>query len=461
MAGKRIGNIGGLLLLGAAFASGESLTLSQALQEGLSNGPDAKILKNSVDSAHEGIKSIKSVAYPQVSLSANSGFGYQNSSTTALLKGLAGVLGKDYPAMNSFIPSEDPYYSYSTAVSVTQPLFTFGKVSTALRMARTEDRVIKAGTNAQRQSIQQNVVDAWFAAVLAHAKLEVTEKAEARQAEVLKYLETNFAMGSGQKAQVLMARSRLIQTRQGIISARNGALASRKSLNRLLERPIDDTAALDTAGLAEFEKGAIPGREELLREAYQDRQDLKQLQELRSLTEDATFIKKAAYYPTICLQGSYGYNVASQAASSAKNLFDWANRDWSVGVGLTWNIFDGWNSSGEEGQSRAAERTLAVNVSNLRRAIDITVDSDLRDKDAADSGLAAATESVAAAREAYGLYQSDFKAGSGQFSDLLSAEDDLRNAELSWLSARLDRTKACIHLTLVAGKDLIALPEAL
>jgi HAE1 family hydrophobic/amphiphilic exporter-1 len=457
MAGKRIGNIGGLLLLGAALASGEGLTLSQALQEGLSNGPDAKILRNSVDSANQGIKSIKSVALPQVSLSASSGVGYQNSSTAELMKALVAV--KVFP--ESAFPTDDPYYSYSTAVKVTQPLFTFGKVSTALRMAKTEDRVIKAGTSAQRQSIQQNVVDAWFTAVLAHAKLDVTEKAVARQAEVLKFLESNFAMGSGQKAQVLMARSRLIQTRQGIISARNGALASRKALNRLLERPIDDTAALDTAGLVEFEKGAIPSREELLREAYQDRHDLRQLQELRSLTEDATFIKKAAYYPTIGLQGAYGYSVTSQAASSAKNMFDWANRDWSVGVGLTWNIFDGWNSSGEEGQSRAAERTLAVNASNLRRAIDISVDSYLRDKDAADSGLAAATESVAAAREAYGLYQSDFKAGSGQFSDLLSAEDDLRSAELGWLSARLDRTKACIHLTLVAGKDLIALSEAL
>ena len=122
MAGKRIGNIGGLLLLGAALASGEGLTLSQALQEGLSNGPDAKILRNSVDSANQGIKSIKSVALPQVSLSASSGVGYQNSSTAELMKALVAV--KVFP--ESAFPTDDPYYSYSTAVKVTQPLFTFG-----------------------------------------------------------------------------------------------------------------------------------------------------------------------------------------------------------------------------------------------------------------------------------------------------------------------------------------------
>lgn len=445
------------LCVAVAFGTVQAapLTLSQALSEGLSNGPDAQLLKNSVDSANEKVRSVKSAALPVVTASASAGLGHQQNTMAGLMEGL--VAAKVFPA--SAAPSDDPYYNYALGVKVTQPLFTFGKVSTALHMASTQEKLTSSSSQAQRQNIQQSIVDSWFTALLARARLEVVEKSVARQTEMLGYLERNFTLGSGQKAQVLQARSRLIQTRQSIITTRSGALASRKALNRLLGRPIEDSAALDTTGLIAFEAAAVPTREAVLREAMQNRKDLRTMREARSLLQDFTFIKKAAYYPTIGLQGAFGFETADQEASAAKNLLKWDSRTWSIGVGMNWTLFDGWSSAGETGQARAAERSMDVNIASFQRGIDIAVDNYLHDREAADTGLASASEGVAAAREAYQLYQTNFKAGSGALSDVLSAEDDLRSAELGWFSARLDRTKACIHLTLVQGKDLLALPE--
>ena len=446
-------------ILGSASISVQAagVTLSQALQEALSNGPDAQLVKNSRDSAKEYERSVRSAALPVVTGSASAGLGYQDNATADMIKGLASIPALS--ALKSMVPSEDPYYSYAVGVKVTQPLVTFGKVSTALRMASTYDRITTANATSQQQTIQQNVADAWFTAVLARARLEATEKSVARQVEVLATLERNFALGSGQKAQVLQAKTRLIQTRQSIVTARSGAAASRKALNRLLSRPADDTSALDTAGLSQFEAMAVPAHEVLVQEAYKNRKDLRTMEESSALLKDMTFIKKATYYPTIGLQGAFGFDYASQNASDATKLLKWSSRDWSIGVGMSWTIFDGWSGSGEVGAARAAERSMEINIANVRRGIDITADTYLREKEAADSGLVAAREAVDAASEAYGLYQSNFKAGSGQLSDVLSSEDDLRSAELGLLSARLDVTKACIHLTLVQGKTLVAFPE--
>lgn len=446
----------GLVLGASAQATG--LTLSQALQEGLANGPDAQLVKNSKDSANESVRSIRSAALPVISASASAGLGYQKNSTAGMLKGLAAILDK--PAIKGMVPPDEAYYSYATGLTIQQPLITFGKVSTALRMASTYDRVTTASLESRRQSIQQNIADTWFAAVMARAQLDVTTKSVLRQTEVLANLERNFALGSGLKAQVLQARSRLIQMRQNIVTARSAAVASRKALNRLLERPADDSLPLDTAGLAQFEAAAAKSREALVNEAFRNRQDLRTMEESRSLLHDVTFIKQATYYPTIGLQGSAGFSSAGLDADAVKDLFKWDSRTWSIGVGMNWTIFDGWSGSGEAGASRAAERSMDVNIASLRRGIDINADTYLREKEAADSGLVAAREAVAAAREAYDLYQLNFKSGSGQLSDILSSEDDLRNAELGLFSARLAVTKACIHITLVQGNALIALSEA-
>ena len=139
---------------------------------------------------------------------------------------------------------------------------------------------------------------------------------------------------------------------------------------------------------------------------------------------------------------------------------DWANRDWSIGVGMSWNIFDGWDNSGQAGQTRAAVRTMDVRLSDVRRGIEISGENAISQKAVADSGLASAQEGVAAAREAFDLYQQNFSGGQGQLTDILSAEENLRAAELGLLSARLARAKACIQISFVQGKDLIPFAEA-
>ena len=455
------------------------LDLSESLKEATTQGPDAQILRNSIDSVHGRVRSVESVAWPTVTGYANAGIGQQPLGAESGLIGAFNALGqtlsninksaaggggdtignlKPLAALGSDI-SNAPYYNYAWGVQVQQALFTFGKVSTALRMAKTQERITKASSLAVRQNIQSNVVDLYIGAVLAQAKVQVLQSSLKSQAETETFLERNFTNGSGAKAQVLLAKSKRISVQQDIISAKRDAQSARQAFNRTLGRPSEDTTPLDTSDLARFESQA-PSREEIVKNAQNQREDLKSLRESRALLEDLSFIDKAAYYPIIGLQGKFGFSVIDQNASGVKAGADWANRDWSIGIGMTWNIFDGWSSAGDGDQTRAMARTLSVREGDLVRGIEINTDSYLRDRDAADSALSAAIEGVAAAREARDLYHSDLASGSGSLSDLLSAEDGLDNAEFGWLAARLARAKACIHLSLVQGKDLIPFSEA-
>ena len=461
----------------SAVVQAEKIDLSQAIREAALQGPEAKILEASADSARLMVREVKSIAYPKVSAYANAGLGQQPNATAAALGSAFGALGKTIGNINGFtadsvakknldplsalnaIQNTDPYWSYSWGLQLGQPLFTFGKVTTALHMAKTQDRLTQVRLSGTRLATQQSVVDLYVACVLSRAKLETTRRSVERQKAVVDQLQRNFQYGAGAKAQVLLAKSILLRLTPELQSGQRDMLASRRAFNRLLGRPADDTTELDTTGLPELENRVSPAREQVLQNAMANRQDLKTIKEARSLQEDYASVLRANNLPNIALMAKFGFVSADQTWKAAQHAADWDNRDWSVGVGMQWSIFDGFEQSSKSGEVRAAVRQMEVREGDLHRMIEIDVDNALQNRIVADSSLSAAREGLAAASEAREWFSRNFTSGSGQLSDLLQAEENQRLAELGLLSARLERTKAAAKLAAVQGFDLISLPE--
>lgn len=467
--------------LTAAVHAGK-LDLSQAIREAALQGPEAKVLQASADSSRLLVKEVKAVAYPKVSAYANAGLGQSPNQMAAAMGGLGkafGALGEAIGNVNhmtadstdkknlkplsalegAMVTSDDPYWNYAWGLQVAQPLFTFGKVSTALNMAKTQDRLTRVRLRGTRLATQQSVVDLYIACVLSKAKLETTKRSVERQKAVVDQLQRNFQYGSGAKAQVLLAKSTLLRLTPEIQSGERDVLAARRGLNRLLGRSADDMTELDTIGLPELEGRVSPPRDQVMAMAMVNRQDLKTLKEFRSLQQDYAKILRANNLPTIAMQAKFGFVSGAQSWDAVKYAADWDNRDWSVGVGMQWNIFDGFEQSSKAGEVRATVRQMEVRENDLERMIEIEVDNALLDRISADSSLAAAREGVAAATEAREWFARNFASGDGQLSDLLQAEENQRLAELGLLIARLERTKAAAKLAAVQGYDLITLPE--
>lgn len=461
----------------SAVVQAAKIDLSQAIREAALQGPEAKVLEASADSARLMVREVRAVAYPKLSAYANAGLGQQPNTTAAALSSAFGALGKTIGNVNgstadsvakknleplsalSAMQNTDPYWSYNWGLQVSQPLFTFGKVTTALHMAKTQDRLTQVRLRGTRLAIQQSVVDLYIACVLSKAKLETTRRSVERQKAVVDQLQRNFQYGAGAKAQVLLAKSTLLRLTPELQTGERDMVAARRAFNRLLGRSADDSTELDTTGLPELENRVSPPREQVMRDALTNRQDLKTLKEARSLQEDYASVLRANNLPNIALVGKFGFVSADQTWKAAQHAADWDNRDWSVGVGMQWSIFDGFEQSSKSGEVRAAVRQMEVREGDLRRVIEIDVDNALQNRIVADSSLAAAREGVAAASEARDWFARNFTSGSGQLSDLLQAEENQRLAELGLLSARLERTKAAAKLAAIQGFDLISLPE--
>lgn len=476
------------LLLAPFLVSAQSLTLQQGLQEALTKGPEAELIRVAVDSANETVKEVRKVAWPTVTGYANAGAGRQPSMLAPLggaMKGLAesigdldgrvGVLEDNNPPPGARGDSKGPLaalsamdadpddatWSVGYGVQATQPLFTFGKVTTALRMASTQNRLTSLKVKTDRTRVQKEFLTQWTMAVLASRRVATIERSIERQREMVAFLERNFAAGSGMKGQLLLARSQMLRLQPDLLAARRDAIATRSMLNRTLGRPSEDATPLDTTGLPELEAVVPPSRQELLSQALDKRNDLRSMKEFLGLQQDLISVYRANYLPNIFLNGKVGvisnHTEAGEAFKGAGKVRD--NYEWQAGVGMQWNLFDGFEQSAKAGQTKAAVHAMQIRQNDLTRMVEVEVDQALLDRQAADSALAAATEALEGATEARKLYGNSFRQGSGALSDVLSAEENLRLSEFGLVSAQLERTRAAAMIALVRGQDLINLPE--
>ena len=449
-----------IVALAVSLASAQTLTLESAVLEAMKSSTQAKIYDEKLIRSREFEHEKRGSLYPTVSLYGNAGRGGQLvQGVTTSLDTIVDTTTR-YGLRNSPFASNQVSNLYSYGIQASGPLFTFGKVSTAIDMASLQDEAVRATVSRNKQELQLQVIDVYSNAVLAAAKVDVLKRSRDRANETYAKLDRDFKAGSGQKSDVLMAYSSLKSLEPQIITAERDADAARRNLNRLLGRDASDNATLDTsASFASLEQDAQPSRTNALDAAYRSRTDLQALQVSARVYEGTSHIFEANYYPTLVYQGKLGIQ-----AYELKQLSDWKYREWSVGVGFTWTIFDGLGSNGAN-KAQAAEwksdsRVFQYQSEELRRSIEIDVDMALKDRVAADTSLQAAKDGRDAASEALTLVRANYPSGSMRLTDVLSAEDGLRNAELSVLSARFNRTRAMAKLRQVQGLDLVPAQEA-
>jgi outer membrane protein TolC len=450
----------------------EGLTLEQAIREALANSEEALLLKEK-EKRFEALKQQAwSGAFPRISAYANVGRGASPFDLSAIgfsssqqpdrfQKDAQGNLIVD-PVANVVHVDTTPQPSgpvvvnvaqnrYSYGVQVDQSIFTFGRLGQAIKTAGIQEKADNSSRKRSLQELQLQVLDAYYNAATFKARLGTLEASVKRQSETVNFLESNFRMGSGKRANVMLAVTSLKSLEPQRIRAERDAESARRALNRVIGRPLESPLELDTATHIAMEPvKALPDSGQL-DSLIATRADMQALQlQRKSLEGQAKYIKMQ-YLPSLGAQGKLGV-----LAFKGDQLFEYdANREWSVGVGLNWTLFDGLGLSSQAKQIQSDARSIGLNERQAHKRAIIDLEGAFLDYKAADTALVASEQAVVAAREAQALLSEDFRAGKGLFTDLLTAEENLRNAEFGVLNARYQQIRSAAALRVAMGKGLI------
>src|SRR5213596_1225093 len=299
--------------------------------------------------------------------------------------------------------------TFIAQVVLSQLLFDFGKNLAATEAARKLAEVAVEDVELQRQLISLAVKEAYTNILFAQRLIRVQEQAVQRV---------------------------------DLIRARNALRSARVALNTAMAIDVDTPTAVQDNLVFEpvnLDRGRLRTEDIKQRPEYHQ---VKLRVSAAEATERQTFRN---FFPDISGTGSYG---GSQLGGNQPQL----NENWTLGLTLSWSLFDGGNRLAKYQEAKASLEAAKQRVKSTELDIIQNVEQAEIAVEETQERIQAAQALVASAQENFRLAQGRFDAGVGTILELTDAQLALTQAQNTETQALADFRIALYRLDRAVGR---------
>jgi len=426
-----------------SFAQQKELTLKDAIRYALENKADAEKARLEVTKSEYKIQEVRANALP--SISASGGMVYNPKLQATYIDGSAfSFLGAPSGPMKMEMGQK---WSANAEAKLTQVLFN-QTVFMGLKAARTTREFYMLNQQLTENEIIEKVAQAYYQVYQTRQTLENIESNLAlteKTANVVKGLNQSGLSKKIDVDRTTVAVNNLKSARQ---QALNGVQLSENALKYMIGMPMSEVITLPKEGFEAnydlaFEKGNSNTRIEL-----------QVLEKQKQLLDLNTKVQRAALYPSLALQATYGY-----LSMGPKTPIIYGKKDKVYGadysaitLGVNIPIFSGFGTRAKIHQAQIESQALEATLKDTRLAMDLAYEN-------AHSRLTnnlltidSQKENVKLAEEVLLNTQNNYQQGLASLTDLLEAERSLSDAKNNYTNALLDYKLAEIQLLKSQGK---------
>jgi outer membrane protein len=429
-----------LIFSSVLFAQERVLTLEDALDIGLKNSKELRISKSKLTSADARVTEATSQLLPQLKFSAS----YMHLSNVPPFE-------VEFPPLitNPIVISPTILDNYNLKLSLQQPLFT------GLRLLSLTSAA-KENYNAEESSYNSSLNDAAFNIETAYWNYYKAEQLKSVLEDNLRQVKNhlddtkNFLKnGLATQNDVLKLEVEYSNIELQEIEADNNIDVARLNLNRIIGLPLETSTQIKVDGIdTSFTNYNI---DDILKEADNNRNDLKSLQSRVNASENAITAANAGWFPSIFLVGDYYYSKPNARYFPAVNQF---KDTWDVGVTLQWDLWNwGYTSSKvtEAEQDRVQAQTA---FEQLDDAIDVEVYQTYLTYKRSMDKIEVSKQAVKQAEENYNIIQDKYNQQVATSTDLIDAEVSVRQARTNLTNALVDYQLAKVKLEKAIGRKI-------
>jgi len=323
---------------------------------------------------------------------------------------------------------------YTSQASLVQPLFYWGKLGTAIDIARMGEQEAAYGYSTAELDVLHGVAKAYLAVLSAQAEQEVIETRRKTAEQFVSDVKARLEAQSATELDRLRAESELLAVIPEALQADANVKRAMEVLNGQLG--LDPKAPLALVDLGQPEAGVRP--------AGAERSELAQLKQQEAMYRANEKIITSDLRPKFDFSASYGYQ-----AGKTDNLFKEPYDTWRVSVTMKFPIFDGLRSSGKRAQNKAQLEQVKQMRVDRERSIAIEQSTADRELEKAIALAEASGKAHDATAEALRMSREAFDQGLITSLDLLQAErserqaeSQRRRAELGLWAARFDQRRS-------------------
>ena len=302
-------------------------------------------------------------------------------------------------------------------------LDVWGRVRRTVESNRESAQASAGDLAAMLLSEQATLAQSYFQVRVTDLDLGLLERSMAAYEKALEVTRNRYQAGVAQRYDVTQAQTQLENVRAQYLDLGITRATLEHAIAVLVGRP---PAALSIP--RKEQAPAIPAIPLTLPSQLLERRPDIAAAERRAAAANAQIgIARAAWFPTLSLGGSHGY-----ASSGFSGLFQVPNRFWSLGPDLAGTLVD---FGARRYQVRAAIASYDQSVATYRQTV-LTAFQEVEDNLAALKVLAdestAERAAADAAAETLAIVENQYKAGTVDYLNVVSAQNASLGAERAW-----------------------------
>ncbi|MBT4818268.1 MAG: TolC family protein [Lentisphaerae bacterium] len=317
---------------------------------------------------------------------------------------------------------------YAAGIDVSYLLFDGG--ARRARVAGAEAVLAELGFrhNTNLQDVALAVEVSYYELMGATWMVRVAEEASKRTQYQLELARARHEAGVVTRADVLRAETQRADAHLQVVQTRNGVRTSHGRLAYAMGIPVH--SAFEIAELPdEVQREELPRTEQLVDEAARERPELRAALSRVEASRADVAAGQAAYWPTL------GANVSA----GHEDTEFWPERDeWSVGLAVTFPLFDGFERKHRVARARADLGRAMADCADLLQGIELEVWTAYWELTEAAEAMVAAGTLTASARESARLAEGEYKNGIVSIVGLIDAQTAQTEADRRLIQARLD-----------------------
>ena len=390
----------------------EQATLDNVVQYALVHQPLLK--QSSIDEqiTEQQIKSKLSEWYPQVNFAYSFQHNFQLQETT-------------FGGNTIKIGTEN---TSGLQLTATQNLFD-RDVLLASRTAQDVRTSIKQNTTNTRIDVAVNAIKAFYDVLATTQQIKVATTTITRLERSLKDATAQYTAGVTDKTDYKRATIALNNAKASKASNEDLLKAKLEYLKTVIGYPTGSDLNIVYDSLA-MEKEIYTDTSQII--DYTKRIEYQQLTTQKKLQEANLKYNKWSYIPSLSAFGAY--NLGYQNNSFTK-IYNKSFPNSYAGLSLEFPIFQGFKRTANIKQAELEVTRVDWDIINLQKNINAEYAQALASYKASFANYQALKENVDLAKEVYDVIQLQYKAGVKTYLEVITAETDLRSAEINYYNA--------------------------
>lgn len=396
------------------FAETKKLTLEETISLGISNSEDIKIINTKMYKTDNQYREALSYALPNFSASVD---------WTNYLK--APVMRADLgPQMGGVLemPIKQPY-ELVTSITMTQAIYTFGKVKGGLKIADNAKDIENKTLKTIKSELKYYAKVLYYKALWAKKNLEISKMSYENAIKNQNILKQKFSAGRASKYQNVKMEVDVSSRIPLVTTAQNEYDNSIRSLKSFTNLDTDiELVSESPKSFTEYKT------EKITEDIVENTSRLQALKSATKLYKNLASVRKADYYPSIGLFANYQYYGNNNKVFIGKTDM---SHMFALGINISGNIWDGGKTGSVYKQAINDFEISQFEYQKAKKQISLELETSIDTYNSMLKTYEANLRTLELAKQSYELSKSSFLAGQITQSDLNDAELMYTRSKLS------------------------------